>query len=395
MRKIDIYRIKEAGETLLGIQCVNDPLLDDLVDAIPGVVWNQKYGLRTLHEKSHTVKFLIDMFRGKVWLNLAHLRKFPKGEENIRYQVIKNRVLKADKFEALERVMREMRVQRYSSSTLMNYRSALDLFLKYYNDASLDTLCNDDIIEYNEVMILDRGQSASTQRQFTGAIKHFFARQLNTRVDVTNLEYARKSRHLPTVLSKEEMTALLRTVKNDKHRVILLVLYAQGLRISELLSLRIADVDLDRKKIHLRNTKGRRDRSLPLSEVQDGILRLYIESYRPDNYLIMGRKGAMYSGTSVNKMIKRASKAAGIRKNVTAHTLRHSYATHCLEFGLGLRYIQEFLGHRSPKTTMIYTHIRNDKQYVNPLDELTKELMGETRYRDMTRKSKHILPEKG
>lgn len=389
-RCIRLYRIKEGEQKLLGIQHPNDPVIERLVAGQEGVYFSARHEIYVMPEQAHTVKRLLDRFRGKIWLNISHLRKFPEGEESIRAVSVPYRTMLPDKLEALDRLMRTMEVSRYSRSTVTQYRSALALFLKYYNHRPIASLDMEDVIEYNKVMIIDQGKSASTQRQLTGALKHFFARVIESPIDSAELEYARKSNFLPTVLNKEEIMAMVRKARNDKHRLIILTLYAQGLRRQELLDLKVADVDLERGMLHVRQGKGGKDRCLPLSKVLTRVLRNYLHTYEPKVYLLNGQKAEQYSGTSVGKVVKDAARRAGIRKQVTPHTLRHSYATHCLELGMGLRYIQDFLGHYSVKTTMRYTHIRNNKVHVNPLDELAKGMLDTTEYNTWVQKGDHI-----
>ena len=177
------------------------------------------------------------------------------------------------------------------------------------------------------------------------------------------------------MLSKEEIRKLLVCTTNLKHKAVLGTIYSAGLRISEALNLRIGDVDILRMQIHVRNAKGRKDRYIKLSEANLLILKQYLPKYAPHGYLFEGPKNRKYSSSSVRQILGRSCKRAGIKKRVTPHTLRHSYATHLLELGIDLRYVQEFLGHKKPETTMIYTHISSEKvgNMANPLDELFKE----------------------
>ncbi len=392
-RNIKLYRILFSNKPFLGLDSYNDPLLFHWIEEIPGIRWSDRFEIHMMMEEPETVRQLLARFRDKVWLDLSDLRKHTKGRIHTIEDTVRRRALCIEKQEALSGFERYLRVQRYSPRTIKNYTGAVELFLKYFNEADLKTLNNEDILEYNDRMLIQMNKSASSQRQFTGAIKHFFIKRLKTAVDWEELEYARKSYHLPTVLSKEEVVAMIQSVQNDKHRLIILTLYAQGLRRAELLDIRLNDIDLDRESIHVRNAKGNKDRSLPLSKVLKQVLIHYLQAYRPEIYLLNGKKGEPYSGGSIGKVVKRAAHEAGIKKKVTPHTLRHSYATHCLELGMGLRYIQTFLGHKSPKTTMIYTHIRNDKIHVNPLDELTREMIGADKFTKMVTKG-DLIPQK-
>ena len=175
---------------------------------------------------------------------------------------------------------------------------------------------------------------------------------------IEEIKRPRKSRHLPNILSKEEIKILLDSISNLKHKTMLALTYACGLRKSELLSLRITSVDSKRKLLVIKGAKGNKDRVVPLPEGMINMLRSYYVANKPKCWLFEGQKyGEKYSETSLQMIFRRAVSKGGIKKAVTLHSLRHSYATHLLENGIDLRYIQELLGHKSSKTTEIYTHV--------------------------------------
>ena len=175
---------------------------------------------------------------------------------------------------------------------------------------------------------------------------------------------------MPTVLSKDEVRKVIDSTNNIKHRCIASLLYSAGLRRSELLNLKIKDIDSSRMLIFVKDAKGKKDRYTLLSENALKDLRAYYRQYRPETYLFEGQKSQRYSANSVGKVIERAAINAGVKKRVSAHTLRHSFATHLLESGTDLRYIQLLLGHNSTKTTEIYTHVAKSSfgSIKNPLD---------------------------
>ena len=186
----------------------------------------------------------------------------------------------------------------------------------------------------------------------------------------------KKSRVLPTVLSQEEVINILRYTKNLKHRAILALLYSSGLRIGEVLNLKIEHFLIDRKQLLIKNAKGRKDRYVTLAESFLPLLFNYLNTYTPKVYFIEGQTGGKYSASSIRKFLAQSCKVARIKTHVTPHTLRHSYATHLLENGVGIRHIQELLGHSKPETTMIYTHVTR-KDLVNiksPLDHAINQL---------------------
>nr|WP_321235680.1 tyrosine-type recombinase/integrase [uncultured Psychroserpens sp.] len=190
------------------------------------------------------------------------------------------------------------------------------------------------------------------------------------------LQRPKKSKKLPEVLSIEEILRLIQVTHNLKHRAIITLLYSGGLRIGELINLKLIDININRKQIHIRQSKGRKDRYIVLSDSFLPLFQNYYLSYLPKVYFVEGPKGTSYSASSVRKFLKRSCKLANIKRSITPHTLRHSYATHLLEQGVGLRHIQMLLGHSKPETTMIYTHVaRKDLMQVkSPLDRALDDL---------------------
>ena len=239
----------------------------------------------------------------------------------------------------------------------------------------MDQVDETDIHQYMMHLVTERGVSISTQNQAVNAIKFYLEHVKHGERKVYLIERPRKEDKLPTVLSEEEVKRLLDVTKNIKHRCLLFMLYASGLRISELLKLRHTDIDHDRKVIHVRSGKGGKDRITLLSDVAYELLTEYRAGYAPVYWLFEGPDGNAYSQRSVNKIIKKSSLKAGIQKRVSAHTLRHSFATHLLEHGTDLRYIQSLLGHSSSRTTERYTHVTTKglDQLISPLDRIWKK----------------------
>jgi site-specific recombinase XerD len=186
------------------------------------------------------------------------------------------------------------------------------------------------------------------------------------------IDRPREEKTLPVVLSEQEIGDLLRITENIKHKTILMLCYSAGLRLSELIQVRISDIDSKRMQIRVEQGKGKKDRYTLLSSKLLELLRIYYKQYRPKTWLFEGAEGAQYSTRSIQSIMRESCKKAGIKKKVSVHTLRHSFATHLLENGTDLRYIQALLGHASSKTTEIYTHIttKGFDQIKSPLDKL-------------------------
>ena len=270
--------------------------------------------------------------------------------------------------------LEELVIRRYSAATVENYRSQFSAFLRYIHPRSCEEIQEEDIRRYMRHLVEERRVSGSTQNIAINAIKFYLEKVKKGKRAVYVVERPRPEEKLPVVLSEREMLALLEHTGNVKHRCILYILYSAGLRMSEVLALKPSDLDPDRRVINVRGGKHKKDRITLLSVVTIDLIRRFIEAYHPREWLFEGPGGKPYSARSVNAIIKRSAKKAGITKNVSAHKLRHSFATHLLELGADLRYIQSLLGHGSSKTTERYTHVttRGLDKIVSPLDNLMR-----------------------
>jgi site-specific recombinase XerD len=265
---------------------------------------------------------------------------------------------------------RFLKARRFSESTVQVYTTFANGFLHFLKEVTPEQAQNSDAEAYLEYLVLKRRISISTHRQAISALKQLAEFLPDCKIEPEGLVRPKRSRKLPTVLSTAEVIRLLQVTANLKHRCLTGLMYSSGLRIGELLSLKLEDIDLHRKLLYIRNAKGRKDRQVVLAERMLPLIRNYLSTYRPKHYFTEGAGGGRYSPTSFRTFLKRNAKRAGILKKITPHTLRHSFATHLLEKGTDIRLIQELLGHAKPETTMIYTHVsRQDLlQIKSPLD---------------------------
>jgi integrase/recombinase XerD len=273
----------------------------------------------------------------------------------------------------IEKFKQWMRSKRYSASTITTYSDALKSFLVFYREKPVAEITNEDVIIYNNDHILKNNLSASYQNQIVNAIKLFFLTVRDTKIEIDKIHRPKRAKVLPNVLSKEEIKLILTAHNNIKHKSMLSMIYSCGLRRSELLNLKFSDIDSKRNIVLLKNAKGKKDRITPLSPIILVMLREYYTQYKPKTWLFEGQvPGQRYSEKSLQSILKQALQKIGIKKPVTLHWLRHSYATHLLESGTDLRYIQELLGHSSSKTTEIYTHVstKSLQQIKSPFDDL-------------------------
>ena len=263
--------------------------------------------------------------------------------------------------------------QRYSPNTIKTYTDTLGVFFQFHSNKEPEQLGITEIIHFNTGYILRKNLSASYQNQVINAIKLFYRNRFNRVMDLNNIQRPRREKRLPNVLSKQEVKAILEAPTNLKHRAMLSLIYACGLRRSELLNLTLKDVLSDRNLLYIRQSKGKKDRVVPISHKTIEMLRDYYKAFKPKTWLFEGQyAGYHYSERSLQLVLKQALQKAGNQKPVSLHWLRHSYATHLLESGTDLRYIQELLGHSSSKTTEIYTHVttKSLQQIRSPFDDL-------------------------
>ena len=285
---------------------------------------------------------------------------------------IRSRELSNAGNDGLELHRRYLEENRYSYRTIETYVTLLELFFKFYNDKDPFDISQNEVSDFMNDFIIRNGFSGSYQNQMISTIKLFYEVSGKGRIIPQILERPRRGRSLPKVFSKEEISRILNSTRNNKHKLLLWIIYSCGLRRSEVTNILLTDIDRTRNILHIREGKGGVDRIVPVSDKVWQKLDEYVEGYKPRRYLFEGQTGGRYSSESVYNVFKQALQKAGIKKEVGVHSLRHSYATHLHENGLDIRFIQELLGHKSTRTTEIYTHVsrRNLVAVRSPIDDL-------------------------
>ena len=273
----------------------------------------------------------------------------------------------------IEATKKELKLRGYSQKTQKAYLHHIKRYMRYFKEDPKQ-MDESHIREYILHLIDKESISRSYHNQAVSAIKFLYDNVLRMPKVVGSLPRPKKEKKLPVVLSREDVIKLLRAVTNLKHKAILMLAYSAGLRVSEVVRLKVQDIDGKRNMIHIKGAKGQKDRYTVLSEVSLEVLRKYWRDYRLKDWLFPGSKEGNHITTrTVEKILENACQKAGILKHITVHALRHSFATHLLENGTDLRYIQELLGHKSSKTTEIYTHVsqRDIGRIKSPLDEIS------------------------
>lgn len=364
-------RVVHDKEIKIALQFPYNQNLINEIKKIQESHWSYSQKAWLLPDSKEKLDELFSVMKGKAWVDVKKLSDpIPELTKKKPSEILS--CLSIESMKKTEKFKSWMRSRRYSESTVNTYSEALTIFLRFFSGKKLEEITNEDLINFNNNYILKNGLSASYQNQLVNSIKLFFQTIQNRKMEVELIHRPKTPKLLPNVLSKEEVKSILDSSGNLKHKSMLSLIYSCGLRRSELLNLQLTQVDSKRKLLIIKQSKGRKDRIVPLSEKIIEMLREYYLAFKPKQWLFEGQTGGMYSAESLAKVLKQSLLKARINKPVSLHWLRHSYATHLLESGTDLRFIQELLGHSSSKTTEIYTHVstKSLQNIKSPFDDL-------------------------
>jgi site-specific recombinase XerD len=268
-------------------------------------------------------------------------------------------------------LVRFLNLKSYSSSTIKNYKDAFVNFADHFDDRDLNTISKREVEDYL-LYLRNKKLSETTIHGAINAIKFYYEQVLKKQKEFYQLQRPKKPIKNVTVFSENEVTKIISAISNIKHKAMLMIGYAAGLRISEIVNLKIKDIDSERMMLHIRNAKGKKDREVILSETLLLVLREYYKKYSPKDFLFEGQTGTQYSTRSLSLVMQQAKLKAGVKKEGSIHAFRHSFATHLLEGGTDITIIQKLLGHNDIKTTLRYTHVSNVmiNKVKSPLDKL-------------------------
>lgn len=364
MKKIYLESCEHKEKNIISVKFEYDEEIKNILKNIVKANWSSSKKFWYVLNTKKNIDILFESFKNIAWLDLSKLNK----SSFVKNKPLKNTVKKEIPKEFIDKLI----TLRYSENTLRTYTQMFSEFINYFPDKNLDEINYKDIQKFQLYLVEEKDISESYQNQSINAIKFYYEKVLNNSRVTYELERPIKSKKLPIVLSKEEVQSIFSKVNNFKHQCMLFLIYSAGLRISELINLKIKDIDSKRMLITIRGGKGKKDRISILSKKMLLMLRDYYIEYKPKEYLFEGQDGGAYSTRSLQNVFKKALEKTSIKKDATVHTLRHSFATHLLEKGTDLRYIQNLLGHSSTKTTEIYTHITKKglENITSPFDDI-------------------------
>ncbi|WP_424002519.1 tyrosine-type recombinase/integrase [Maribacter sp. IgM3_T14_3] len=309
----------------------------------------------------------------KAWylLDLPSVRKLLQLKQSSYNDKYESQIYAKNK-SSLVQFHEQLILKSYSDNTVRIYIAEFVHLLQLIKNYPVEELSPERLKDYFLYCITNEKMGERKMNGKINAIKFYFEKVLHRPQMFFNIPRPKKPSTLPKMLSKREVGKLLDQVTNFKHLIALQLCYGMGLRVSEVVGIKLKDIDGDRMVVHIHGAKGKKDRIVPLPVILLPKLRTYYKLYKPKEYLLEGRYGGQYSKGSVQSVFKKAMKKAGIKKNIGIHGLRHSYATHLLESGTDMRFIQELLGHSSIKTTQVYTKVtpRSLANIESPLDTL-------------------------
>jgi site-specific recombinase XerD len=370
---VRLSAIAHQGERRIALHFPYDPVLIAAAKSA-GAKWSATLKCWHVPNGREHITALFSAFKGKAWVDGGELfgrtkKSTPAVEKR---PVAKTFEPSPEQQAALQQMRKKLEIARYSPRTIQVYLQVTKQLFQRFPQKHPNDIRTEDIEDFQHHLATERKVSNSTLNQAVNGVRYYYMNVVGDAKRVTFLERPRKETKLPLVLSKAEVAAVLKAPTNLKHQAMLSLAYSGGLRVSEILALRPEDLLFDRALIRIRGAKGNKDRTTLFGRSTAELMKRYMENYTPRELFFEGQGGGAYSARSLQKVMEAALLKAGIDKPATMHTLRHSFATHLLEQGTDLRYIQALLGHASSKTTEIYTHVstRYLQGIVNPMDNL-------------------------
>lgn len=393
-------RIDDKDPACLAVQFPEDPFGNDLIRQIPGRRWSYSRRCWLVPNSRHSVIQLGKLF-GRDYCRFDEgvirlykpaaspaeleqaanppwppLHKRPASNHRLPFRYVPP-IRAYDQHPGIIAMTHALRLGHYSYKTLKNYKQALISLIRYAYPLSVETFSKEQYQRYLLFLVETKRYSSATLNVHINSWKFYQEKVLQRPKEVYHIDYPRQANKLPTVYSIAEVKAIFEATTSLKYRTLFKLVYATGLRLSEAAHLRLTDIDKTRRLLTVRSGKGRKDRVVMITQKLETALNDYVKHYRPATFLFEDINTASHQpepiqNRTIQRVYSQAVRAAGIQKHGGIHTLRHSFATHLLEAGTDIRYIQQLLGHESIMTTMRYTHVTTDKisTLKSPLDDL-------------------------
>ncbi|HRO46540.1 tyrosine-type recombinase/integrase [Agriterribacter sp.] len=390
MENIRLTSLTHRGKACIALHFTFNITINAILKALPCAAWSRTHKCWYIPLQEADYKAFQQSVSGKATVDTNAIRKyieeskkepFPaKAKPTVNSAPPHSAVwrLSEENLEALNNFVQLLKLKAYSASTIRTYRNEFVQLLYLLKDKPVSELTPDDLKRYMVYAMEKQGISENTAHSRLNALKFYFEQVLSKDKFFWEVPRPKKPLLLPRLLNETELTRLFNALSNKKHKAMLFTAYSSGLRVSEIVNLKISDIDSGRMQILVRSAKGKKDRYVNLSPLLLDILRQYIKEYkpRPRVYLFESEQTLeAYPTRTVQQIFSNAKHNAGIRKEVGIHSLRHSFATHLLDKGTDIRYIKDLLGHFNIRTTERYLHV-SKKQLVNiisPFDDLWKK----------------------
>lgn len=372
MKYVSLKHLQLREQHCIGLQFYPDKVIQALVKQLPGARWSKQHSMAFIKYSRANVDLLFKTFKGVAWINgQQFFAKKAVQNPNMPEQKLYRSVQQREKRICPGEYIDKLEQMKYSGHTIRAYVCNFEAYMRFRNDVPLSER-DESTVEAYLTELARLGRSESTINLALNAIKFYYETVCDMPRRFYCISRPRKAQHLPKVLAKEDIALMITRTRNLKHRCILSLMYSSGLRRGEVCKLKLSDIDSKRMTVLVSDAKGKKDRLTVLSAALLGSLRVYYKTFRPKVYLFENSEGQPISSETIGKIVQQAAKRANIQKRVTPHMFRHSFATHLLEQGTDLRYIQVLLGHASTKTTEIYTQvaIHNICRVKSPLDSL-------------------------
>ena len=379
MQTVTLSLKEHRGKGRIFIEFSYNKKINDAIRQLPGIQWSRTHEKWHLPAEKNSVKALQQEISSLAVIDISILKKQLEEKKKLPLAMLPSATQKIMLHElcagnqlALDIFIKTLQLKAYSSNTIKTYRTEFGVLLKLLGRHPVNDLQEGHIKSYILYLLQKKNYSESHAHTAINAIKFYFEEVLNRPQIVVHIPRPKKPWQLPRVHAVEQVKKIIGSTNNQKHKTMLMLAYASGLRLQEIINLRITDINSARMVIEVRRGKGKKDRQVVLAEKLLLQLRKYFKIYQPKMWLFENKTCQQYGYRTLQEVFADAKERAGIKNQGGIHTMRHSFATHLLENGTDLRLIQELLGHNSIKTTIRYTHVSKAmiEKVKSPLDEI-------------------------